>query len=79
MESPLKASTKIGGYAVEYESEGESTGRPQCWINYGPYSGSLERLRQEGVLSDRYDHDLAVPQMHIAKIESWAKDQGYDH
>ena len=74
----MKASKKIGGYLVEYESAGESCETTQCWVQYGPYSGSLERLRQEGVLSDREDRDFAVLSIHIHAIEQWAKEQGYD-
>jgi hypothetical protein len=76
----MKATKKIGGYIVDYESGDEMPdyeGRPQCWVRYGPYHASLAALQATGVLESD-DSAMAVPSMHLHEIEVWAKEQGYE-
>lgn len=79
----MEIEKQFGAYAVtldtnmdgaEEESNNRVTG---CWIEYGPFTASLEALTAHDVLEDGRGGEHRVPRGVISEIEAWAIKNGY--
>lgn len=68
--------TKIQGYEIEFEGSSEDC-TAQCSVIKGRYCASLEVVLQTGCISDENWNTQKVPDAVVAKLEEWAKKQGY--
>ncbi len=72
--SKTMKTTKIKGYEVEVELDGETT---QCWVFKGKFSASLASLHDNEVLVSNTGAEHKVNSDTIDEITDWAFSEGY--